>query len=121
MRCHRVRGYHPPALAEDMRQRIFIPESILVGWEPVGDEWEAAACPIAHDGEVEFLQLRGEMVCGAGEVLHDGAVAVSAEPDELVVLADDVGGALGEVERKRCLLGAEVVDVEDEFFREVLG
>jgi hypothetical protein len=45
---------------------------------------------------------------------------VPAKPDELVVLSDDVGGALGEVEGEGRLFGAEVVDVEDEFFREVL-
>jgi hypothetical protein len=46
---------------------------------------------------------------------------VSAEADELVVLPDDVRCALGEVEGEGCLFGAEVVDVEDEFFGEVLG
>jgi hypothetical protein len=46
-------------------------------------------------------------------------VAALAEADELVVLADDVGGALGEVEREGGLAGAEVVDVEDEVLGEV--
>ncbi len=61
------------------------------------------------------------MIGGADEVAHDGAVAVLAEADELVVLADDLGGALGEVESKGRLLGAEVVDVEDEVLGEVLA
>ena len=44
---------------------------------------------------------------------HDGAVAVLAEADELVVLADDLATRPGEVEREGGLVGAEVVDVED--------
>jgi hypothetical protein len=46
---------------------------------------------------------------------------VLAEADELVVLADDLGGAFGEVEGEGGLVGAEVVDVEDEFLGEVFG
>jgi hypothetical protein len=45
---------------------------------------------------------------------------LEAVADELVVLRDDLAGALGEVERERGLVGAEVVDVEDEFLRQVL-
>jgi hypothetical protein len=33
--------------------------------------------------------------------------------DELVVLANNLGGTLGEVERERGLIGTEVVDVKD--------
>ncbi len=33
-------------------------------------------------------------------------------------MADDLGGAFGEVEGEGGLVGTEVVDVEDEFFRE---
>jgi hypothetical protein len=65
------------------------------------------------------LEDFGEVVGGAGQVAHDGLVALFAEADELVVLADDLGGALGEVERKGGLLGAEIVDVEDEVLGEV--
>lgn len=44
-----------------------------------------------------------------------------SETDQLVVLADDLRSAFGEVEGERSLVGAEVVDVEDEFFGEVFG
>lgn len=54
------------------------------------------------------------------EVGHDAAVSPLSEADELVVLRDDLAGALAEVERERGLVGAEVVDVEDELFGEVL-
>lgn len=61
----------------------------------------------------------GEVVCCACEVGHDASVAVLAETDELVVLADDLGCTLGEVECEGCLVCAKVVDVEDELFGEV--
>jgi hypothetical protein len=39
----------------------------------------------------------------------------------LVVLADDLGSAFGKVEGEGGLVGAQVVDVEDEFFGEEFG
>ena len=42
-----------------------------------------------------------------------------AQADQLVVLADDLGRALGEVQRKGGLVGTKVVDVEDELLRQV--
>jgi len=47
--------------------------------------------------------------------LHDAAVAGLAQADQLVVLSDDLASAAGEVQREGGLVGAEVVDVEDEF------
>jgi hypothetical protein len=44
---------------------------------------------------------------------------VLSEADELVVLANDLGSALGKIEGEGGLVGSEIVDVEDEFFREV--
>ena len=44
-----------------------------------------------------------------------------SQADQLVVLADDLGGSLGEIEREGGLVGAEVVDVEDEFFGQEFG
>jgi hypothetical protein len=48
--------------------------------------------------------------------LHDAAVARLAQADQLVVLSDDLASAAGEVQREGGLVGAEVVDVEDEFW-----
>lgn len=41
------------------------------------------------------------------------AISAFAEADELVVLADDLGGTFGEVEGEGGLFSAKVVDVED--------
>ena len=44
-----------------------------------------------------------------------------SEPDELVVLPNDLTSAFAEVEGEGSLIGAEVVNVEDELLGEVLG
>lgn len=44
-----------------------------------------------------------------------------AKTDHLVVLANNLGGAFGEIESERGLVGAKVVDVEDQFFGKVFG
>jgi hypothetical protein len=90
------------------------------GLEAECHEGQALAGALGHDDEAVALEDLGQVVGGAGEVAHDGLVALLAEADELVVLADDLGGALGEVEGEGGLLGAEVVDVEDEVLGEVL-
>ena len=52
---------------------------------------------------------------GSYNLLHDRAVTVLSKTNELVVLADDVGCSLGEVESEGSLVSTEVVDVENEF------
>lgn len=94
--------------------------ALVGGLEAECHEGQALAGALGHDDEAVALEDLGQVVGGAGEVAHDGLVALLAEADELVVLADDLGGALGEVEGEGGLLGAEVVDVEDEVLGEVL-
>lgn len=67
------------------------------------------------------MKAGGEVVGGAGQIGHDGAVAALAKADHLVVLPDDLGGAFGEVECEGSLVRAEIIDIEDEFFRKILG
>jgi hypothetical protein len=99
----------------------FIVVFVSFGVQAESYEREAFSVAFGHDDEAELGEGLGEVVCCAGEVGHDGAVAVLAEADELVVLADDLGGAFGEVEGEGGLVCAQVVDVEDEFFGEVFG
>src|SRR5271156_3275241 len=80
-----------------------------------GDKRQRAPTTGRHDDESEGLELRSEVIGCASQIEHDAPVAALAEADELVVLADDLAGALGKVERERGLFGAEVVDVEDKF------
>lgn len=123
MRRHRVRGHNPAPGSQVMGQRKLVVVPVLAtlggGLEAEGHERKALAAALGHDDEAVGLEHAGEVVGGAGEVAHDGLVASLAEADELVVLADDLRRALGEVEGEGRLLGAEVVDVEDEVLREV--
>jgi hypothetical protein len=46
---------------------------------------------------------------------------VLAQTDELVVLANDLGRTLGEVEGERSLVCSEVIDIENELFGQEFG
>lgn len=72
--------------------------AVLVVREAESNERQTFTGLLGHDEETLLLKDAAEVVGGASEVAHDGTVAVLAETDELVVLADDLGGALGEVE-----------------------
>jgi hypothetical protein len=48
-------------------------------------------------------------------------VTLLAETNELVVLADNLRGALGKVEGEGRLLSTEIVDVKDKLLGEVFG
>lgn len=43
-----------------------------------------------------------------------------AESDHLIVLTNDLRSPFTEIERKGCLVSTEVIDVENELFREIL-
>jgi hypothetical protein len=119
MRSHGICRNNPRALAQNVSKCEFIVVLVCLGVQAERHEGETLAVALGHDDEAELLEGVGEVVCCASKVGHDGAVAMLAEADELVVLADDLGGSFGEVEREGGLVCAEVVDVEDEFFGEV--
>jgi len=120
VRRHRVRRHHPPALAQLVRQLELVVEVVVLRVERKGHQRKAFAALLGQDLEAEKLQRRRQVVGRAGQVHHDGTVAVLAQPDQLVVLANDLGGAAGEVERERSLVGTQVIDVEDQFLRQEL-
>ena len=115
VRRHRVRGHDPAPLAELMRDGELVVVMTLGRIQSERDEREALATGLAHEDEAELFETGGEVVRGAGQIGHDAAVTLLSQADHLVVLSDDLGGALGEVEGEGCLVCAEVVDVEDEF------
>jgi hypothetical protein len=106
MRRHGIRRNNPRMLTQDMSQCEFIVVFICLGIQAESYERETFSMAFRHDDEAELGEGFGEVVCCAGEVGHDGAVAVLAEADELVVLADDLGGAFGEVEGEGGLVSA---------------
>lgn len=116
---HCIRRHHPAPLPQLMRNRKFIVLMPLLRIESKGHQRQSFAVSLGHDDEAELFQAGSEVVGGVGKIVHDGAVAALSKADHLVVLADDLGGAFGEVEREGGLVGAEIVDVEDEFFGKV--
>ena len=123
---HGVGGNDPAAGAQAVRQgKLIVVPVVLAALVGVGkaesDKGKAVATTLGHDDETHLLEDLGEEVGGAGQVVHDVAVATLAEADELVVLANDLRSALGEVEGERRLLCAKVVDVEDKLLGQVLG
>nr|POF24088.1 37s ribosomal protein s9, mitochondrial [Quercus suber] len=111
---HGVGGHDPPALAELVRDGKLVELVLVVGVQAEGDERQAIPARLGHEQEAHLLHGRAEIVRRARQIQHDATVAFLAETDELVVLADDLTSATGEVERERGLIRAQVVDIEDE-------
>lgn len=91
---HGVGGDDPAADAQLVSKGELVKDAVLIGLQAEGDEGKTLAGLLGHDDEVHGFQGVGEVVCCPGEVGHDGSVAVLAEPNKLVVLANDLRGAL---------------------------
>ena len=91
--CHRVRRHHPPALAQLVRQLELVVQVVVLRVECERHQWESLTALLGQDFKAEQLQRRRQVVGSTGQVQHDGAVAVLAQPDQLIVLANDLGGA----------------------------
>jgi hypothetical protein len=121
---HGVSRHDPAAHAELMGEGELVVVtflSVLAFGQPKSDKWQTLAGLLGHDDKAERFERVREIVGCAGQVGHDGTVTVLSEPDELVVLPNDLTSAFAEVEGEGSLVGAEVVDVEDELLGEVLG
>ena len=97
----------------------FIEVVVVLGIQPKCHKGQALTPFLAHDQETEVFKGRSKVVRCTSKVEHDGAIAVLAKTDHLVILADNLRSAFREVEGEGCLLGAKVVDVEDQFFGKV--
>ena len=119
MGSHGVRRHHPAPLSQVVSNRKFIEVVFVLGIQPKGHKRQPLTTFLAHDQEPEVLEGGSKVVRCTGKVEHDGAIAVLAKTNHLVVLTNNLGGAFGEVEGERGLVGTKVVDVEDEFCRKV--
>jgi len=116
---HAVGGHLPAAVAKAVGQVVEGPTGGGV-FEGPGDDGEIDAGGKHLEGpERRYFsgKLDGNLLTG----LVDGAVAGFPETDEVVVLGDDLAGGAGEVDGQGGHGAAEVVDVEDEFGRQVAG
>ncbi len=104
-----------------MRNGVFIIVMVVFWVEAECYERQALASLLAHDQKSKLFKVGSEVVGGTGKIHHDRSIAVLTETDHLVVLANDLGSALGEIEGERGLVSTEIVDVEDKFFGKVFG
>ena len=116
MRCHSIRGHHPPSFSQLMRHGKLVVVMLVLGVQSKSNQRQAFPSAFAHDNEAELLERGSKVVSRTSEVVHDGAVPVLAKADHLVILADDLGGTFGEVEGEGSLIRTEIIDVEDELF-----
>lgn len=89
--------------------------------EAESHERKAFSAALAHDDEPKVGKASSKIVSRSGQVGHNELIAMFSEANQLVILANDLGGAFGKVKGKGGLIGPEVVDVEDEFLGEVFG
>ena len=116
MWSHGVGRDDPPTLAKLVRNGELIEVVLALGIEAERYERQTLAAGLGHEDEAHGLHGGGEVVGGACEVDHDATIAGLSKTDQLVVLCDDLTSASREVQRERGLVGAEVVDVKDEFY-----
>lgn len=103
---HGVCRDNPAARSEVVRQGEFVVVSIFTttfvrSGEAERYEGKTISRALGHDDEALLLEVVAKVVGCASKVAHDGPVALLAETNQLVVLANDLGGTLGEVQSKR--------------------
>ena len=119
MRSHGVGWDDPTTFPELMSNGEFIKTILVIRVDAEGDEWQRTTVAWRHDEKTEGFELLCKIVGGTCQVEHDGAVAMLAKSDHLVVLRNDVRCTFGEVQGEGSLISTEVVDVEDELLRKI--
>ena len=114
---HRVRGNLPPLHPQPIGDVEHGEVRAVLHLErehgdrcSVADEFERA-----HLGD-RFRREHGEVA----QAFHHTAVSVEAEPQEVVVLTDELVARAREVQRERGHVAAEVVDVEHQVLGQIL-
>ena len=125
-RVRGVDGHYLPRISIDVRRErvedlhikliILLPQ-ILVN--PRRDKRQALPTALTHNNEPQILQIRTQIIRRARQIQHDAPIPPLTQPYKLIILADNLARASRKVQRKGRLVRAEVVDVEDEFLREV--
>ena len=93
VRRHGIGGHNPSSFTEVVGYGKLVIMVLVLRVEAEGDKGEACTSFLAHNKEAELFEVGGKVVCSAGKIHHDGAVAMFAEPDHLVVLAYNLGSA----------------------------
>jgi hypothetical protein len=118
---HGVCRDDPTTLSELMGDGELVKLVAVLRIKTEGDQRKTLAASFRHKQEAHLLNGGSQVVCSFSQVEHDGAVALLAKTDQLVVLTQNLRSSTREVESERSLIGTKVVDVEDQLGREVLG
>ncbi len=118
-----VGGHLPPLVAQPVGQIEQRVAGVLAVADPPGYGRDpGVGVAVAQQLERPQLDdLRGQVLADVIGRLMDPAVAVLAEPEEVVVTGDDLAGRPGEVDLEDRHVAAEVVHVEDQLIRELGG
>jgi hypothetical protein len=115
----RVGGDHPAALRGELRGEVEL-VAVLRAVELVGHQWQLLLVRAADEPELaDGGDPPGQVARVGLHGLHDVAVAVLAEPDEVVVPRQHHRGAGGEVQCEGGVALAQVVLVEDQVLAHV--
>ena len=111
----RVGGDHPAALGGELRRDVELVVVVVArsSWKATSGSCSASGSPIRRNSPMPAIRSASDAGVGLHR-LHDVAVAVVAEADEVVVLGEHHRRAGREVQRERRVGLAEVVLVEDE-------
>lgn len=106
---HGVSWNDPAARSKLVGDSKFVELVFVVRVQAESHEWQTLAAGLGHEKEAHILYRRCEVVRCLCKVVHDRSVSLLAEPDQLVVLSNDLTSATGEVECERGLVSSKVV------------
>src|ERR1700722_7617060 len=117
---HGIRRNQPAALAQPIRH-VIKRERRGCGVSPLPAKARDAADSVIDDLErAEFSNLTREILSDCRALRLNFAITLLAEAQKIVVLADNFSSGPRKVERKGRHISAEIVDVEDQLFRQIV-
>src|SRR6202040_4134790 len=80
---------------------------------------QSAAPVVDHAKWAHLVELGRDVLGGVVTGVLDSPVAFETESQKIVVLADDLTGWARKIQRESRHIAAQVVDVENQFFRQI--
>src|SRR5579859_566673 len=115
MRSHCIGWHHPSTFSELVGNCELIKVMAIVRIEAECNDREPEAAALAQDNETQESKLGRKVICGSGQVEHNASVSALSQTKKLIVLSNNLTGTFAKVQCERRLVGAKVIDVEDEF------
>src|SRR5579862_478349 len=119
VRGHRVGRHLPSARAEPIGKIVKSEAVVLDLFEHPANCGKSAAAVVDDAERAHFAELGRDVLGGVITGVLDSAVAFETEPQKIVILANDLTGRTRKVQREGRHIAAEIVDVENELFRQI--